>query len=88
MCVKAIQINEQSSEFCFRLLAAMFPNGESPQQVSFSRLAARLGVSEEVVRYNVRKLQKCGYIVSYGVDVGYALTGKVLIFNKEENKNE
>ena len=78
MCLKT-KINENSSEFCFRLLAAMFPNGDSPKRVNFSRLAAKLGVSEAVVRYNIRKLIRLGYIVSYGPLVGYALTGKVII---------
>lgn len=80
MCLKAIVIEPHAKELHFRLLALMF-NGVSdrlPRRVKFSELAAKLHVSEEVVRYNVRKLVDLGYIVSLGKDVGYMLTQKVV----------
>lgn len=80
MCLKAIVIDTNAEEIHFRLLALMF-NGidaRTPKRVKFKELAAALNVSEEVIRYNVRKLVDLGYIVSRGKDVGYELTQKVL----------
>lgn len=84
MCLKVIVIDPNAKEIHFRLLALMFDgaNDRSPRRVQFGKLAAKLGVSEEVVRYNVRKLKDLGYIVSYGKDVGYKLTEKVVFLGE------
>ena len=80
MCLKAIVIDTNAQELHLRLLALMFGNIDRrvPVRVKFGELAAQLHVSEEVVRYNVRKLVDLGYIVSRGKDVGYELTQKVV----------
>ena len=80
MCLKVIVIEPDAKEIHFRLLALMFKgvSDRSPRRVKFGELAAQLHVSEEVVRYNVRKLVDLGYIVSLGKDIGYELTNKVV----------
>lgn len=84
MCVKAIIINTNAQEIHLRLLALMFGDIDhrAPRRVKFGELARSLGVSEEVVRYNVRKLVDLGYIVSRGKDVGYELTEKVIFLGE------
>ena len=83
MCLKAIVIDTNAQELHLRLLALMFGNIDRrvPVRVKFGELAAQLHVSEEVVRYNVRKLVDLGYIVSRGKDVGYELTQKVVFMD-------
>ncbi len=87
MCVKAIKIEDakKETEFHLKLLALMFSDvsDRSPRRVKFGELARKLGVLEEVIRYNVRKLQRLGYIRSLGPDVGYELTEKVIFLNDE-----
>lgn len=84
MCVKAIIINANAQELHLRLLALMFGDADhrAPRRVKFGELARALAVSEEVVRYNVRKLVDLGYIVSRGKDVGYELTEKVVFLGE------
>lgn len=87
MCVKAIKIEDEKkeTEFHLKLLALMFHDASdrSPRRVKFGELAHKLGVLEEVIRYNVRKLQRLGYIRSLGPDVGYVPTEKVIFLNDD-----
>lgn len=80
MCVKAIKI-EDAQELCFRLLALIIKEDDErrSRRVSYSRLAEQLDVSEEVVRYNIRKLVKLDYLRYSGN--GYEPTEKVLFLN-------
>lgn len=92
MCVKAIVIgNEQEEkELHLKLLALMFcdVSERRPKRVKYGKLARELGVSEEVIRYNVRKLLRLGYIRSLGEDVGYELTEKIILLGEKANTHE
>ena len=85
MCVKAIKIEDEQTEkeLHLKLLALMFRDvsDRSPRRVKYGELAKELGVFEEVVRYNIRKLLRLGYIRSLGADVGYELTEKIILLN-------
>lgn len=85
MCIKAIVIDKSAEELHLRLLAVMFDrcSDRSPRRVRFCDLAKNLGVSEDVVRYNIRKLLRMGYIVSLGPETGYRLTDKVAFLDPE-----
>lgn len=77
MCVKAIDISE-ADELSFRILSQMLKGQDTrtSKRAHFGELARALGISEEVVRYNVRKLLRLGYIRVSGN--GYEPTEKVL----------
>ncbi len=62
MCVKAVKL-DSSEELHLKILNAMFPDEKRAARVNFAELGKQLGVSEEVVRYNVvKKLVPLGYI--------------------------
>lgn len=85
MCIKAIDI-EYEEEPCFRILSYMLKGQERrmTKRVKFGEIAKALGVSEEVVRYNIRKLLRLGYIRVNGN--GYEPTEKVLFLPSASEK--
>ena len=81
MCVHAIDLNE-AKELCFRLLSKILEGEETHvcKRVKYGELAGELQVSEEDVRYNLKKLVKLGYLrVS---TAGYEPTEKVLFISE------
>lgn len=81
MRVKVLLL-DKAEEFHHKVLDAMFGEDRNSGRVKFAELAKRLGVSEEVIRYNVKKLVKLGYISEKGEkDDGYELTKKVIFAN-------
>lgn len=80
MCVKAIRL-DKAEELHYKILSAMFGDERRAVRVKFGDLANELGVSEEVIRYNVKKLVKLGYLRI--TDDGYAPTEKVLFLKKK-----
>ncbi len=81
MCVKAIRL-DKAEELHHKVLFAMFDEDKRRARVNFAEIATRLGVSDEVVRYNVKKLLKLGYIRAQ--DNEYELSSeKVILLNKK-----
>lgn len=81
MCIKAIRL-DKTDELHYKILSAMYGEEKKSVRVKFAELAKGLGVSEEVIRYNVKKLMKLGYI--HMTDDGYEPTDKV-VFLKTKN---
>ncbi len=79
MCVKAIRL-DKTDELHYKILSAMFDEEKKSARVKFAELAKRLGVSEEVIRYNVKKLLKLGYIRAK--EDRYEPTEKVIFIRK------
>ncbi len=61
MTVKTIRI-DKAQEIHHKVLNAMFDDELHPARINYGEIATKIGVSEEVIRYNVRKLKKLGYI--------------------------
>lgn len=94
MGVKVIRL-DKAEELHFRILDLMFPDERRSVHVNYVKLAEQLNklakqinpsgkqkhISEEVVRYNVNKLKRLGYIVDTG-DY-YELTDKLIFANKK-----
>ena len=79
MYVKAIRL-DKTDELHYKILSAMFDEEKRSARVKFAELAKKLGVSEEVIRYNVKKLLKLGYIRT--TDDKYEPTEKVIFIRK------
>lgn len=79
MFVKVIRL-DLTDELHYKILSAMFEERRAVK-VKFPTIAQDLGVSEEVIRYNVKKLLKLGYIRE--VTEGYEPTEKVLFLKKK-----
>lgn len=93
MCLKAINI-AGSKELCFRILALILADETERRRkwVKYNEIAELLNreaegtgetVSEEVVRYNIRKLVRLGYLRSKGKD-GYEPTERVLFIDRDD----
>ena len=87
MSVKVIRL-DKAEELHFRILDLMFPDDRRSTRVAFVEIAKQLNasgqekdISEEVVRYNVKKLVRLGYIRDAG-DY-YELTDKLIFANKK-----
>lgn len=80
MCVKAIRL-DMTEELHYKVFSAMFGDERRAVRVKFPIIAKTLGISEEVVRYNVKKLLRLGYIRIR--DEGYEPTEKVLFLKKK-----
>lgn len=91
MCVKAINIAD-TEELCFRILALILSDDTERRTkwISYGAIAERLNrercgtVTEETVRYNIRKLVRLGYL-RY-TEKGYEPTEKVLFLDMAEKK--
>ncbi|MBO5046734.1 MAG: hypothetical protein J6C93_07720 [Clostridia bacterium] len=83
MCIKTIRIDD-AAETHMRLLARILRDDVTrvSRRVQFGALAKEIGESEEVVRYNVRKLVRLGYLRQ--VDDGYEPTEKILFIEDGE----
>ena len=75
MYMKAIRIDETEDE-TLRILNAVLSDRRTWIDIKPSKVAVQLGVSEAVVRYNVKKLFKQGLLCVKGS--GYVPTDKVL----------
>lgn len=75
MCVKAIRL-EDSKDVTLRILNEVLAERREYIEIKPTETAVRLGVSECVVRYNVKKLVDGGYLRPVGN--GYEPTEKVL----------
>lgn len=94
MCVKAIRL-DKAEELRFRILDLMFPDERRSTRVNFVEMAKQLNdlakqrntskkekpISEEVVRYNVKKLVDLEYIRIQ--DDRYEPTEKVIFLKKK-----
>ncbi len=85
MCVKAIQIDETAPELYLRILALILEEERRSVWISYEDLAKRLAekggkVSEDSVRYHVKKLMHLGYLRQGSA--GYEVTEKVLFLNR------
>ncbi len=80
MGVKAIRLDEAEEQH-YKILDAMFDDSRNSVHVNFVELGKKLGVSEDVVRYNMKKLLKLGYIRVR--NNGYEPTAKVLYLQKK-----
>ena len=91
MCVKAINIAD-TEELCFRILALILSDDTERRTkwISYGAIAERLNreqggkVTEETVRYNIRKLVRLGYLRC--AEKGYMPTEKVLFLDLAEKK--
>ena len=79
MFVKAIRL-DKAEELHYKILSEMFGEEKKSARVKFAALAKKLGVSEEVIRYNVKKLLKLGYIRTK--EDQYEPTEKVIFIRK------
>lgn len=77
--VKAVKINEAETEM-FRVLNAILPERKTFVQVSPTKIAHALFISESSVRYNVKKLVELGYLIQEGR--AYKPTDKVLFLQE------
>ena len=86
MCVHAISI-AQAEDLTFRILNEILSGSAQPcaRRVKFGEIGKAVGTSEEVVRYNVRKLVRMGYLRSTAD--GYEPTGKVLFIPESGDEN-
>lgn len=75
MYVKAIKL-ESAKDESLRILNAILGDRRDYFEVSPSKVAAELGISEGNVRYHLKKLVKFGYLRVVGD--GYKPTDKVL----------
>ncbi len=75
MCVKAIRL-DLTEELHHKILSAIIGEDRKAVHVKFADIANKIGVSEDVVRYNAKKLVKLGYIRIKGD--GYEPTEKVI----------
>ena len=92
MCVKAIRL-DKAEELRFRILDLMFPDERRSTRVNFVEIAKQLNelarqrnasekpISEELVRYHVRKLVELEYIRLR--DDRYEPTEKVVFLKKK-----
>lgn len=80
MSVKVIRIDDTQDE-TLRILNAILSERRVWIEVSPSKVGSALGIQEGVVRYNIKKLVKLGYIRPIGR--GYEPTDKVLFLNKK-----
>lgn len=90
MCVKAIQIDDTAHELYFRILALILSEDEERRNkwISYGDITDRLNkqggqgeqVTQEVVRYNIKKLVSLGYLRK-GTK-GYEATEKVLFLKQ------
>lgn len=83
MFVMAIRV-DMSEELHHKILSAMFGENRQSGHVKFAELAKQIGVTKEVIRYQVEKLKTLKYIREIGKDEGYELT-KAVIFPKLKN---
>ena len=72
---RAVRI-DGSQELWFRILAEIVGDDRRCRWVNCDDLARKLGESEEVIRYNVKKLRRLGYLK--WTPEGYEPTDKVL----------
>lgn len=75
---------DKAEELHLRVLSAMFGE-ESSARVKFSEIAKKLGESEKVISYNVKKLEGLGYISENKKEKQYELNLKILIPAKFKN---
>lgn len=82
MCVKAVRISD-TTDLTFRVLDAVIGDATQPcaRRVRFAEIAKKLGISEELVRYHVRKLVEQGYLRA--LTSGYEPTGRILFIDDE-----
>lgn len=82
MCVKAVRISD-TTDLTFRVLDAVIGDATQPcaRRVRFGEIAEKLGISEELVRYHVRKLVEQGYLRA--LSSGYEPTGRILFIDDE-----
>ena len=80
MILKTVVINDSHDE-ALRILDAIIDERRAPVEVSPSKLAHSLGISEGKVRYNVRQFVKLGYLRPVGKL--YAPTDKVRLVKVE-----
>ena len=81
MC-RAINL-EDATELHFRVLKEIVGNVRACKRAHFGDIAKSLNESEEVIRYNVKKLKRLGYIRS--TPDGYEPTDKVLFIDESAN---
>ena len=82
MGVRAINLNDmKEDELRFRILAEIVGEDRAPKRADFSAIAKKLGISEELVRYHVRKLVEQGYLRA--LTSGYEPTGRILFIDDE-----
>ncbi len=82
MRVKAVRISD-TADLTFRVLDAVIGDATQPcaRRVRFGEIAEKLGVSEELVRYHVRKLVEQGYLRA--LTSGYEPTDRILFIDEE-----
>lgn len=82
MCVKAIAIKD-ADDLTYRILAEIIGDADEPQPrwIKYKDLGEEVGVSADVVKYHVRKLERSGYI--FRTPFGWEPTGKVLFIPAE-----
>ncbi len=76
MCIRAIRL-DKADELHFKILFAMFDEVVNGERIKFAELSKKVKESEETIRYNVKKLEKLGYIRTK--DDRYELTEKVIL---------
>lgn len=81
MCIKALRL-DKTEELHLKILNTMLGDEKKSVRVEFAELAKRLGVSKEVIRYNVKKLKELGCITVKGNE--YEPTEQV-VFLKAKN---
>ncbi len=78
MYVKALKLNETTDD-TLRVLNAVLPDRRAWIEISPAKVAQALNMSEGAVRYQVKKLERLGYLRADGR--GYMPTDQLLFLN-------